>query len=81
MNTPHPAQISLQRPEGVEKPAAVPARRAALMAFVADAEAEVYLRECLSDLSFSDFKIMRGGIVRAINHLGEQRSPNILLST
>jgi pilus assembly protein CpaE len=79
MNTPHPAQISLHRPEVIEKLAMVPARRAALMAFVADAEAEAYLRECLSDLSFSNFKIMRGGIVRAINHLGEQRSPKILI--
>jgi pilus assembly protein CpaE len=79
MKTPHPASISLHHPEVIEKPPKVPASRAALMAFVVDAEAEAYLRECLSDLSFSDFQIMRGGIVRAINHLGQQRSPKILI--
>ncbi len=79
MKPPHPASISLHHPEVIEKSPKGPASRAELMAFVADAEAEAHLRECLLDLSFSDFQVIRGGIARAIIHLGERRSPNILI--
>lgn len=65
--------------EVVEKTAKPASSRPALVAFVADAQTEGNLRRCLSDQFSSDFKIMRGGIVKAISYLGVERSPNILI--
>jgi len=57
----------------------LPVGRAPLLAFVADSETEKALHECLSQLSIAHGDIMRGGIAKAIEFLGAQRSPNILI--
>src|SRR5215472_11935480 len=57
----------------------VPVGRPSLMAFVADAETERVLRDCLAHLAVSHGEIMRGGIAKAIDFLGTQRSPNTLI--
>jgi pilus assembly protein CpaE len=53
--------------------------RAPLRAFVADAETERVLRGCLTQLAFADPPVARGGIAKAIETLGVERSPNILI--
>jgi pilus assembly protein CpaE len=57
----------------------LPAGRAPLLAFVADADTEKVLQECLSQLGLAHGPIMRGGIAKAIEALGLQRSPSILI--
>ena len=57
----------------------VPAGRLPLQAFVADAETERVLRECLMQLAFADPAIVRGGIAKAVQTLGAERSPNVLI--
>ena len=49
------------------------------MAFVADAETEVYLRECLSDLASRISRSCAGVSSEPLSHLGEKRSPKILI--
>src|SRR6516164_5778984 len=67
-------------PAPIEKTAnRVPLGRAPLLAFVADAATEKALRECLTQLSLASGMIMRGGIAKAIETLGAERSPNILI--
>ena len=56
-----------------------PVGRAPLLAFVSDAATEKVLRECLAQLSLVNGMIMRGGIAKAIETLGAERSPNILI--
>ena len=56
------------------------ANRPALAAFIATAEDELRLGECLSDLELmDDVRIRRGGIERAIDELSRSRSPKILI--
>ena len=57
----------------------LPVGRAPLQAFVADAETERVLRECLTELAFANPTISRGGIAKAVETLGTERSPNILI--
>jgi pilus assembly protein CpaE len=56
----------------------LPIGRAPLLAFVSDAATEKVLRECLTQLSLASM-IVRGGIAKAIETLGAERSPNILI--
>jgi pilus assembly protein CpaE len=56
-----------------------PGGRAALMAFVNDAQSEASLRECVKSLSLPEARIVRTGILGAIRHLGAARSPKILI--
>jgi len=49
------------------------------LAFVSDAGTEKVLRECLTQLPQVSGMIMRGGIAKAIETLGAERSPNILI--
>jgi pilus assembly protein CpaE len=56
----------------------LPVGRAPLLAFVSDAATEKVLRECLTQLSLASM-IVRGGIAKAIETLGAERSPNILI--
>jgi len=56
-----------------------PVGRAPLLAFVSDAATEKVLRECLTQLSLVNGMILRGGIAKAIESLGVERSPNILI--
>jgi pilus assembly protein CpaE len=75
MNVLQPLQIAAP----IEKTDQLPAGRPRLMAFVADAESEASLQACLSHLSLADAMVRRGGIARAIQHLGVERSPESLI--
>jgi pilus assembly protein CpaE len=50
------------------------------MAFVRDAETEASLNSCLSHLSLPNAAIKRGGIVRAIQYLDVERSPETIIA-
>src|SRR5215472_1457381 len=71
----------LDAPAPIEKaaPNKAPVGRPAFLAFVADGETERLLRECVTQLSLGEGAIMRGGIAKAVETLGSQRSPNILI--
>jgi pilus assembly protein CpaE len=70
----------LEIPAPIEKTAnRTPLGRAPLLAFVADAATEKVLRECLTQLSLAHGMIMHGGIAKATEILGAERSPNILI--
>jgi pilus assembly protein CpaE len=70
----------LDAPAPIERPTSrAPVGRPALLAFAADAETERMLRECLAPLALGQGEIMRGGIAKAIEYLGSQRSPNTLI--
>ena len=70
----------LELPAPIEKATnPLPAGRAPLLAFVSDAATEKVLRECLTQLSLVGGMILRGGIAKAIETLGVERSPNILI--
>jgi pilus assembly protein CpaE len=70
---------SLYSPAPIEKTARATAGRVRLMAFVASGESEAALRACLSQLSFLDATIKSGGIAKAIQHLGGERSPENII--
>ena len=70
---------SLHSPAPIEKAVRVPASRARLMAFVANGETEASLQDCLSQLSFPDATIKNGGIAKAIQFLGVERSPESII--
>lgn len=69
----------LEAPAPIERPSRVPVGRPPLLAFVADADTERVLRECLAHSAATQGEIMRGGIVKAVEYLGSQRSPNALI--
>ena len=69
----------LQSPRPIENTATAPVGRVRLMAFVWDGETEASLNSCLSHLWFANAKIKRGGIARAIQYLGAERSPEIIV--
>ena len=70
----------LEIPAPIEKTAnRLPVGRALLLAFVSDGATEKALRECLAQLSLASGLILRGGIAKAIETLGAERSPNILI--
>jgi pilus assembly protein CpaE len=70
----------LEIPAPIEKTTnRLPVGRAPLFAFVSDAATEKALRECLTQLSLAHGMIVRGGIAKAIETLGAERSPNILI--
>ena len=70
----------LEIPAPIEKATdRLPVGRAPLLAFVSDAGTEKVLRECLTQLPQVSGMIMRGGIAKAIETLGAERSPNILI--
>jgi pilus assembly protein CpaE len=49
------------------------------MAFVRDAETEASLNSCLSHLDIAKAMVKRGGIARAIQYLGAERSPETII--
>jgi pilus assembly protein CpaE len=53
--------------------------RPPFLAFVADAETEKLLHECVTQLALGQGTIIRGNIAKAVEHLGQHRSPNILI--
>ena len=69
----------LHSPAPIEKTVRSAASRDRLIAFVADGESEVSLQACLSQLSFPNATIRSGGIARAIQHLGAERSPETII--
>jgi pilus assembly protein CpaE len=70
----------LEMPAPIEKTTnRLPAGRAPLLAFVSDSATEKALRDCLTQLSLAHGMIVRGGIAKAIETLGAERSPNILI--
>jgi pilus assembly protein CpaE len=70
----------LEMPAPIEKTTnRLPVGRAPLLAFISDAATEKALRDCLTQLSLAHGMIARGGIAKAIETLGAERSPNILI--
>jgi pilus assembly protein CpaE len=71
----------LDAPAPIERAASSkqPVGRPAFLAFVADGETERLLQECVSQLALGQGQILRGGITKAIEHLGQHRSPHILI--
>ncbi len=70
----------LEAPAPIERATSrQPVGRAPLLAFVADAETERVLHTCLEQLGMAHGTISRGGIVKAVELLATQRSPNILI--
>jgi len=69
----------LESPAPIERAVKPPTGRARLMAFVADGECESSLHTYLSQLSFPNATIKVGGIARAIQYLGAERSPESLI--
>ena len=71
----------LEAPAPIERTAVskLPVGRPAFLAFVADAETDKLLHECVTQLALGQGTIMRGGIAKAIEHLGQHRSPHILI--
>src|SRR5271169_2161554 len=73
-------QSPLLSPAPIENAVRPTASRAPLMAFVADRRTEASLRTGLSQLSWPQAIIIkRGGIERAIQHLGMERSPETII--
>jgi len=71
----------LELPKPIEKATAnkLAAGRPQFVGFVADGETEQLLQECLPQLGLGRGTIIRGGIAKAVEHLGQHRSPNILV--
>jgi pilus assembly protein CpaE len=71
----------LEAPAPIEKTTVAKqlAGRPPFLAFVADAETETMLRECITQLAPGKGSIIRGGISKAVAHLGQHRSPDILI--
>jgi len=70
----------LEAPAPIERtPSKAPVGRPHLLAFVADADTEKMLHDCLAQLSLPQGTIMRGGVAKAVEVLGQQRSPEILI--
>lgn len=71
----------LDAPAPIERTAAgkAPLGRPPFLAFVGDAETERLLQECVTQLALGQGTIMRGGIGKAVEHLGQHRSPHILI--
>jgi len=71
----------LEAPAPIERTTTTkqPLGRPTFLAFVSEGETETLLRECVSELVPGNGSIMRGGIAKAVTHLGQHRSPQILI--
>jgi pilus assembly protein CpaE len=71
----------LEAPAPIERTGAskLPVGRPPFLAFVADAETDRLLRECMTQLALAQGTVMRGGIAKAVEYLGQHRSPHILI--
>jgi pilus assembly protein CpaE len=56
-----------------------PAGRLPLLAFVTDEETETAITNSAATLRIAPFRVMRGGVAKAIQHLDAERSPGILV--
>jgi pilus assembly protein CpaE len=79
MNAVQRLKSPLESPAPIEKAGKPPPGRVRLMAFLLDGQSEAALSTCLSKLSVSSVTIKRGGITRAIKHLGVERSPESII--
>jgi pilus assembly protein CpaE len=73
-----PSSRELLSPTPIENAPKMPAGRLPVMAFV-DAESERALQESAILMALGRSAIMRGGIIKAIEYLSAQRSPNLLI--
>jgi pilus assembly protein CpaE len=69
----------LNTPMPIERLPKLAAGRMPVMAFVADSESETAVHECLAQLSMPTTALIRGGITKAVQYLGAERSPNLLI--
>jgi pilus assembly protein CpaE len=71
----------LEAPAPIERAATnkAPVGRPPWLAFVADGETETLLRECITQLALGKGTIIRGGVAKAVAHLGQHRSPDVLI--
>jgi pilus assembly protein CpaE len=71
----------LDAPAPIERTAGakLPVGRPPFLAFVGDADTESLLHECAAQLALGQGEIVRGGIDKAIAHLGVHRSPHVLI--
>jgi pilus assembly protein CpaE len=69
----------LTPPAPIEKTVKLPEGRVPILAFLGDAESEAAVHECLAQLSLNNAALIRGGITKAVQHLGAERSPNLLI--
>jgi pilus assembly protein CpaE len=74
-----PAINLVERATAVDNAPKAPAGRLPFLAFVADAATETAVNECASQLAITHYRVMRGGITKAIQHLEAERSPGVLI--
>jgi pilus assembly protein CpaE len=79
MNPAYMLKSPIESPAPIEKPTKPQASRVRLMAFISDAESEASLKSCLTQLLLPNAIIKRGGIAKAIRHLGTERSPETII--
>src|SRR3954447_13086740 len=68
-----------ERPGALDLVPRAPAGRLPMLAFVADAATESAIADGAAHLGITPFRVIRGGIDKAIQHLGTERSPGILV--
>jgi pilus assembly protein CpaE len=69
----------IELPTPIERADRLPAGRVPLLAFVADRQTKTHVEESLAPLALADSPVMRGGIVKAIQFLANERSPETLI--
>src|SRR5690242_9783616 len=69
----------IELPTPIERSDRLPAGRVPLLAFVADRQTKTDVEESLAPLALADSPVMRGGIVKAIQFLASERSPETLI--
>jgi pilus assembly protein CpaE len=74
-----PAINLVERATAVDATPKAPAGRLPFLAFVADAATETAVLECAAQLAITHFRVVRGGIAKAIQHLEAERSPAVLI--
>jgi pilus assembly protein CpaE len=74
-----PAINLVERATAVDSTPKAPAGRLPFLAFVADAATETAVNDCAAQLAITHFRVVRGGIAKAIQHLEAERSPAVLI--
>ena len=69
----------VQRAAPVDSAPKAPAGRLPFLAFVADVATETAVTDGAAQLGFSQYRVLRGGIDKAIAHLDAERSPGVLI--
>jgi len=68
-----------ERAAAVDNAPKVAAGRPPFLAFVADAATETAINDCATQLAVMHFRVLRGGIAKAIQYLEAERSPALLI--